>query len=154
MQVLAWSFASLARGVFPEQRHDGLEWQEEDRWRKRRGGGGELVLGAVVEVKGDWKQLSFCFDVPTWTRRQDKPICCLCTAARGSLQTEHGVTSAWLQPANRLSHYDALPRLLEDHGPYRQFGVYPGCRQKHFKLIGCTVPIKASPQFSWGGGGV
>ena len=90
MRVLAWSFSCLALGLFPSHRHDGAEFHAEDRWRSTRAGQ-DLVHGAVVEIKGDWKQMRFCFDVPYWTGKADRPICWRCRATKASLATDHGL---------------------------------------------------------------
>ena len=115
-EVLAWSFKSLALGQFPGQRHDSLPWQEgEDTWRQRKAGD-PLLHAAVVEVKGDWKQMAFCFGVPGWSRNLDKPLCWLCNCTKRMLQTEHGLQASWLQEENRLDHEACLLRILEDDG--------------------------------------
>ena len=115
MDIFAWSFAHLARGHFPWTRHDEQPWTDGDAWRKKRAGK-DLVKAALMEVKGDWKQMSFCFSLPTWSSRADRPICWLCNATKQSLKTEHGVDSGWMQPANRLGHFPALERILANGG--------------------------------------
>ena len=52
MRVIAWSFSSLALGVFPSRRHDGSEWHPSDHWRQARAGQ-DLIHAAVIEIKGE-----------------------------------------------------------------------------------------------------
>ena len=113
MGILAWSFKALAAGRFPTSRHDNTDWEGEDTWRRRRAGG-ELLLGALVEVKGDWKQMHSCFAVPGWMRAGDKPICWRCTACKDSLRTESGRGSTWMLPENRLGEYEGLLRVMAE----------------------------------------
>ena len=49
--------------------HDGTGWGNTDSWRKGQAGG-VLIHGALLEVKGDWKQMWFCFGVPGWMSRR------------------------------------------------------------------------------------
>ena len=115
MRVLAWSLECLARGSFPEERLDGLPWTPEDTWRKKKAGC-PVPKAAIIEVKGDWKQLYQCFGVPYWQRSPEKPLCWRCTATKDSLSTDIGPASTWLQPEHRLGHFQCLERLLEDGG--------------------------------------
>ena len=89
MAILAWSFQALSRGTYPLARHDQEDWTSEDSWRRKRAGQG-LQQAALIEVKGDWKQLHAVFAVPYWRRAADKPICWRCTASKNTLATEAG----------------------------------------------------------------
>ena len=115
MAIFAWSMKALALGSMPTCRHDGSEWQSSDTWRKGESGG-PLIHGALLELKGDWKQMWFCFGVPGWMGRKDKPLCWRCKATKLTLMTEAGPESGWLKAAGRLSHTEALERMLES-GP-------------------------------------
>ena len=57
------------------------------------------------------EKVSISFPAP-----KNKPICWRCTATKASLRTESGLDSAWMQPASRLGHMDALVRLIEGGG--------------------------------------
>ena len=35
MSILSWSFKALDLGKYPEQRHDLLDWEPTDVWRKK-----------------------------------------------------------------------------------------------------------------------
>ena len=116
LSILAWSFGCLAHGEYPSTRHDHQPWEADDPlWRRSRSGQG-LIHGAVVEIKGDWKQMHSCFAVPYWMRTVDKPICWRCTASKETMLTESGADASWLQPAQRLGHFQALQRIVEDGG--------------------------------------
>ena len=67
----------------------------------------EVIQAVVLEVKGDWKQMHFCFGVPGWMSSPQKPIC---------FKDEAGFEAGWLQPEGRLTHLQALDRLLESGG--------------------------------------
>ena len=114
-EIFAWSFEALAHGVFPNRRHDGTEWAPSDKWRAKKAGE-PLVHGAILELKGDWKHMAFCFSVPGWSSKPSKPICWRCDASKESLKTESGLESSWLQEDHRLDHYGALCRLVDDGG--------------------------------------
>ena len=133
LSVLAWSFQTLARGLYPTQRADGAPWTGLDTWRKRKAGTA-LLPGALIEMKGDWKQLQAVFGVPGWAGGLDKPICWRCTACKRSLKEESGPESPWLQAANRLEHFQCLERILEDEGELSPFWSFPWARVQCLRL--------------------
>ena len=100
MSILAWSFSALAMGTCPSARHDGSEWEPGEAWRKAQSGK-KVLPGAVLEIKGDWKQMHFCFGVPGWMSSPGKPICWRCLATKASLKEESGpespLASTWWQ---------------------------------------------------------
>ena len=114
-EIFAWSLAALAAGKFPHGRHDGEDWGPLDKKRKKQAGS-DLIHGALLELKGDWKHMSFCFSVPGWSSKATKPICWRCDASKQSLKTESGFEASWLQDEHRLDHFQALCRLVEDGG--------------------------------------
>ena len=89
MAIIAWSFQVLSDGRYPESRHDSSPWTAEDTWRSQRAGQ-NLQIGALIELKGDWKQLHSCFAIPYWRRAPEKPICWRCSCSKQSLATETG----------------------------------------------------------------
>ena len=113
--VLAWSFRALCSGRYPNNRADGGEFAEDETWRRRRMGS-PLPLGALIEMKGDWKQLHSCFALPGWMSAPHKPLCWRCTATKTSLRTETGAQASWLQAGERLSHFAVLERILLEGG--------------------------------------
>ena len=61
LEILAWSFQALALGNYREVGGaDGAEWQPDGYWRKQCSGE-HTIRAALVECKGDWKQLCQCF---------------------------------------------------------------------------------------------
>ena len=115
LSILGWSFGCLAMGVYPSARHDLEPWTAADLWRSKRQGL-RLEHAAVLEIKGDWKMMHFCFAVPYWKRSPEKPLCWRCSCSKDALARESGPTASWRQPENRLSHFEALQRILEDGG--------------------------------------
>ena len=115
MSILAWSFSALALGLCPTARHDGTDSEVTEAWRRSRGGQ-KVLHAAVLEVKGDWKQMHFCFGIPGWMSSPEKPICWRCLATKQSLKDDSGPEALWLQPGGRLTHHAALLRILEDGG--------------------------------------
>ena len=89
MSILVWSFQALSEGKCPQCCHNSEPWTSEDSWRKKRAGE-KLHLAALIELKGDWKQLHGCFGVPYWRRAPEKPICWRCTCSKDALLTESG----------------------------------------------------------------
>ena len=73
-RIFAWSFKAPAEGKHPSSRADSLPWQADDSWRRQRSGQ-MLQKGILIEIKGDWKQMSQCFAMPYWARSPEKPIC-------------------------------------------------------------------------------
>ena len=115
LAILSWSFSALCQGKYPTKRRDGSEWLPDDSWRKKRAGK-ELLQGILLEIKGDWKQLQGCFGVPGWMGKEDQPLCWRCQASKLSLKQEWGRDSSWLQPTQRLGHYQCLQRILSSEG--------------------------------------
>ena len=116
LSVFSWSFHALITGAYPLSRHDEAEWLPSgDSWRKSRVGK-PLLRAALLEVKGDWKQVKTCYGLPGWTGNAESPICWRCRALKKSLWEETGLESPWLQPEARLSHMESLERVMEQEG--------------------------------------
>ena len=110
MSILVWSFSALTAGVYPSVRSDGSRWDNTDTWRAQRAGM-PLQPAALIEVKGDWKQMFQVFGVPSWLKAPAKPICWRCCASKESLKLEAGPGSSWLRPENRLDHQQGVMRI-------------------------------------------
>ena len=95
MSILAWSFQCLSEGRYPHCRHNSEPFKDDESWRKKRSNE-KLQLAALIELKGDWKQLHSCFGVPYWRRAPEKPICWRCTCSKNTLTTETG--AGWCTP--------------------------------------------------------
>ena len=93
-----------------------------------------MLPGALIEVKGDWKQLQAVFGVPGWTGGVDKPICWRCTASKRTLKEESGPEASWLQAANRLAHFECLERILQDSGELSPLWSFPWARMQCLRL--------------------
>ena len=132
-RILAWSFNALAMGRYPTERADGLPWQPEDAWRQKQGGE-PLLHGALIELKGDWKQLHHCFAMPSWSQAPHKPICWRCSASKASLKLESGADSSWLRPENRLSHVQGLQRILDEGGELSPAFSIPWLTLRSFRI--------------------
>ena len=94
----------------PVTRHDAQDWGPEDACLETP------IKGAVLEIKGDWKQLHFCFAVPGWMSSVDSPICWRCHATKRSLVSAPGDEQNFLAPEMRLSHPEALQRIVHEGG--------------------------------------
>ena len=125
LTILGWSFKALALSSFPLFRHDDQPWSEEDGYRKKKAGEALGLLAAVVEVKGDWKHMHAVFAVPYWKRAPHKPLCWKCASDKICLLNESGPTSSWLQAPQRLSHFAALQRVVEDGGSISPLFSFP-----------------------------
>ena len=65
---LVWSFAALARGAWPAQRHDGTPFSTAaDQWRQDRAGQRFGCRMALVVLKGDWSEYASTLGYPTWS---------------------------------------------------------------------------------------
>ena len=133
MSILAWSLAALARGSFPTTRHDGEEWTADDTWRKKKSGA-PVIRAAVLEMKGDWKQLHSCFTVPYWARKAEAPICWRCDASKQSMRTDFGRAAPWLQADHRLSSLQCLQRILDDGGDLSPAFSIPFFTMDHLRI--------------------
>ena len=145
MSILCWSLQALAKGAMPACRHDGEEWHAADAWRKSRSSN-PLLHAALVEIKGDWKQLHFCFAIPGWMSRADAPICWRCRATKTSLRTDTGVS--FLDPGFRLSHWQCMQRILESDGGFSPIWGVPGCLWMPCEWTGSMWQTRESPQCS------
>lgn len=89
MDMFAWSFAALARGVFPAATHDGSQWGEQEPLRRSLAGRPLSLVGAVCQVKGDWAEFAHTLAFPTW-RSADYP-CLWRRCDRDSMYSWEGV---------------------------------------------------------------
>ena len=115
MSIWAWSFQALAIGKYPEHRRDALGWLPADVWRQKKAGS-PLPYGALIELKGDWKQLHSCFAVLYWKSAPHKPFCWRCNATKNLLLDATQLGTACLEAGSRLTHFEALQRIVEQGG--------------------------------------
>ena len=83
-RVIGWSFRALASGVYPQVSHDGFPLTE--AWRRHRSGELMPMRGAVIQFRGDWQWLSYCFNV---AYASNTDCCFMC---RGSTTDEYPIT--------------------------------------------------------------
>lgn len=104
MSVMAWSFRSLAAGVFPPKMHNGQEFKEP--FRQKLSGTKMQARGILVMVKGDWKFFKDCFRFPQFN---EKGGCCWkCRATPDSIK-EVGAAASWR--TQRLTHFEFLASM-------------------------------------------
>ena len=150
LKVLAWSFQMLSTGQYPAMRADGQAWGPEDAWRKKRAGQ-PLLKGFLLEVKGDWKQLASCFDVPSWSGKASAPICWRCKATKSSLWEQRGPDSPWLKEEGRLTHFEALQRIAEAGGRFSPLWSIPFLKMDSLRIDWLHVcDLGVSPVFLGG----
>lgn len=104
--VLAWSFAALARGAMPTQRHDSEPWRPNDYTRRLDANRPLGVRGVLAEVRGDWAFYKECFRFPQHNERAGCCFRCSCTPEQVRLV---GKDAPWRQA--RLGHWDCLQRM-------------------------------------------
>ena len=105
MAVISWSFQQLAAGRYPISRHDGLQWQVTDAWRKKKNLQ-PLPRAVLVEVKGDWAFMKDTFRFP---QHNELLGCCWLCSVRPSGIRDATSTAPWR--AARLSHWQLLARI-------------------------------------------
>jgi hypothetical protein len=89
MELLNWSFAALARGLFPLARHDGTTWDQSEPHRLSLAGLPLALKGAIVQIKGDWAEFSHSLGFPTW--RDSEHPCIWCRCDKETLYTFEGL---------------------------------------------------------------
>ena len=88
LRWLQWSFGALARGRWPNTRHDGKPWQPEDETRKARANKPFQHRAVVMFIKGDWSEYAASMGFPPWGDAL-RP-CFECTAHGPDMYTAHG----------------------------------------------------------------
>jgi hypothetical protein len=114
MQFLHWSFAALARGVFPVATHEGEPWPETDEYRFSQAGKALVLTAAVQQVRGDWAEFSHTLGFPTW-KHMDYP-CLWCRADKDSMYAWGDLRErelAWEE--NDEASYEAACQRCEIH---------------------------------------
>jgi len=64
---LHWSLAALAKGVYPERRHDGSPFLETDTARRSRAGKRMSCKALLLYLKGDWAEYATTCGLPAWS---------------------------------------------------------------------------------------
>ena len=91
-RIVSWSFAALMAGVMPAVDHAGRAFS--DNWRLSKVLQPLPIRGAVLQFRGDWSWLSWCFGVETHMANQ---MCMLCRACRSAEApfTDPSLDAAW-----------------------------------------------------------
>lgn len=63
---MQWSIRCLARGIFPDSRHDDTEFLASDAIREAKSNTGMRLKAACLYVKGDWSEYAGTLGFPTW----------------------------------------------------------------------------------------
>ena len=129
LEVVAWSFRSLALGVFPATRHDGAEWLSADVRRKKLCGVAVGCRGALCQMTGDWKAYKEIFRVPQFNERAG---CCFKCRVLPSGIRDTGAAAPWRQ--DRLDHWQFLARLAEQGKTASPLFGAPGFRLPILRL--------------------
>jgi hypothetical protein len=101
---LSWSLSGAAHGAYPDRRHDGSEFPDDDP-RKLTRGMKLCCPMAVVEIKGDWAEYAHSLGFPTWSHTLNP--CCFCDAEKSNLYDFRDVGMHSLPWAD-LSHADYI----------------------------------------------
>ena len=66
LETLAWSLRALAKGEWPNCRHDHEAWTSDDAVRSSRAFEKLPFKAAVCFIKGDWSEFAHSMGVPSW----------------------------------------------------------------------------------------
>lgn len=81
LNFLRWSFAAMARGVYPARRHDDTRFRAEEDFRQEAAGKPMAFRGVMLWAKGDWVEFCERFSFPNHAS-SDRP-CFLCSCPAG-----------------------------------------------------------------------
>ena len=106
-KTLQWSLGCLASGIWPSVGPDGVPL---DGWRSDVAGQDLGVLGAVVDVKGDWMDFSSSLGLPNWADGGSPCPFCTCTKSKMfDLSPFNTKTSPW-DLAGHAEHEEACSK--------------------------------------------
>ena len=107
MGVFLWSMCVLHTGHYPQQRHDGSEWQATDKARSKFEGPLGLY-GALLQCRGDWQWYNQVFGFPSWSGSQ---ICWRCLADSTSHPwRDAGPAASWRSTSHGSAAFFARQR--------------------------------------------
>ena len=97
-EIIHWSLDCLAKGKFPEARHDGSPWLASDSNREAWKGSNMPGKAVLLQIRSDWDWNQKVFGAPQWNEL--KSCCWLCAANPASLQRllqrrTHSQRSCW-----------------------------------------------------------
>ena len=74
---IRWCIECMARGEFPDRRHDGTPFTDaHDEIRSAASSGVLKFVSAVVKLKGDWAEFCERFGFPNWNSGMRPCFCC------------------------------------------------------------------------------
>lgn len=78
---IRWSIESMARGIYPDERHDHLPWKLADAERKSLAGSELSFVGMLLQIKGDWMEFCSSLGFASWMTDASPCMFCHCTSA-------------------------------------------------------------------------
>ena len=106
LRFLHWSFSAMAAGHYPEKRHDGAVWAQDDSERATLAGTPLKFRCCLLFVKGDWAEFCERLGFPGWASGTRPCFCC--AAPPDSLYSTVGVSVRSLAfHVNADSDYEA-----------------------------------------------
>eukprot|EP00969_Alexandrium_andersonii_P078795 3475040-Alexandrium_andersonii.AAC.1 len=66
LKFIKWGLRCLASGTYPVTDWNGQPWADSAGWRKGKGGEDLGMVGALVQIRGDWEGWCKTFAAPTW----------------------------------------------------------------------------------------
>ena len=119
LALFAWSMRCMLSGQHPSARHDGNVFTYNDRKRKAMASKPFVLIGALLQVRGDWDWYKKIFNFPGWANLR---ICWRCRASR-VLDDPLNFTNCGPNGAWRGQRLDGATFLAE----MRAGGTMPTC---------------------------
>lgn len=83
-----WSLQAMAKGRFPEQRHDRADWKPADGERRSLAGSCLAFTAALLQIKGDW--LEFCSSLGLVSWADNVCPCPFCKTTKHTMRKFRG----------------------------------------------------------------
>ena len=74
--MLHWSLSAMSTGMFPGSRHDRAAWKPGDEQRAGLAGTQLSFVGVLLQIRGDWLEMSTSLGFPTWADSRSPCIFC------------------------------------------------------------------------------
>ena len=137
--IMVWSFRALARGRWPETRHDNTPWPEgPDR---ERAGSPLPMTATILQVRCDWAELPHTFGLPSWSCNHH--ACPLCSATKREMwnfELADFQQTPW--PVKNGDSYEQSCRAAEH--------VVEGLTRAHLEEVAAALEPDKRPQGSKG----
>ena len=89
-RFLQWGLEALAKGTWPESRHDSRPWQQTDEKRAQKSGERLGAKACLVYIKGDWAEYASTVGLPSWADKL-RP-CFACNSPPARLHESAGIS--------------------------------------------------------------